>query len=78
VIGQARALRSDELVVAPDASDIDRVRLPPHPVGPDRDQRPVRSDEEAQAAQDRIKRGSAYWEAGWDWIAAQRLRRPKP
>lgn len=28
-----------------------------------------------QAARDGLERGSAYWEAGWDWIAGQRERR---
>lgn len=30
---------------------------------------------EAQAARDGQERGSAYWTAGWDWIAAERERR---
>jgi hypothetical protein len=33
---------------------------------------------EVQAAQDRLERGSFYWQAGWDWIAAQRQQRVKP
>ena len=33
---------------------------------------------EAQAAQDGLERGSAYWKAGWDWIAAQRQHRVRP
>ena len=33
---------------------------------------------EAKAAQDGLERGSAYWQAGWDWIAAQRERRVRP
>ncbi len=33
---------------------------------------------EAQAAQDGLERGSAYWQAGWDWIAAQRQHRVRP
>ena len=33
---------------------------------------------EAQAAQDGLERGSAYWQAGWDWIAAQREHRVRP
>ena len=33
---------------------------------------------EAQAAQDDLERGSAYWEAGWGWIAAQRQHRVRP
>ena len=31
-----------------------------------------------QAARDGLERGSAYWDAGWDWIAAQRERGAKP
>jgi hypothetical protein len=30
---------------------------------------------EAQAAQDGIQRGSAYRQAGWEWIAEQRKTR---
>jgi hypothetical protein len=33
---------------------------------------------EAQAAQDGFERGSAYWRAGWDWIAEQRKTRAHP
>jgi hypothetical protein len=33
---------------------------------------------EAQAAQDGLERGSAYWRAGWDWIAEQRKTRAHP
>jgi hypothetical protein len=33
---------------------------------------------EAQAARGGIQRGSAYWQAGWDWIAAQRKSRRLP
>ena len=33
---------------------------------------------EAKAAQDGLERGSAYWDAGWDWIAAGRVRRAVP
>ena len=33
---------------------------------------------EAQAAQDGLERGSAYWQVGWDWIAAQRQHRVRP
>jgi hypothetical protein len=33
---------------------------------------------EAQAAQDGVERGSADWEAGWDWIAEQRRSRMRP
>jgi hypothetical protein len=33
---------------------------------------------EAQAAQDGLERGSAYWEVGWVWIAEQRTRRVRP
>jgi hypothetical protein len=25
-----------------------------------------------------VERGSAYWQAGWDWIAAQRKTRRLP
>jgi hypothetical protein len=32
---------------------------------------------EAQAARDGLERG-AYGDAGWDWIAAERERRPTP
>lgn len=32
----------------------------------------------AQAARDGLERGSAYWEAGWEWIAEQRERRARP
>ena len=30
---------------------------------------------EAPAARDGLERGSAYWQAGWEWIAAQREHR---
>jgi hypothetical protein len=33
---------------------------------------------EAQAARDALERGSAYWQAGWDWIAGQRELRVRP
>ena len=33
---------------------------------------------EAKAAEDGLERGSAYWEAGWDWIAEQRQHRMRP
>jgi hypothetical protein len=33
---------------------------------------------EANAAQDGLERGSAYWQAGWDWIAEQRKTRRPP
>jgi hypothetical protein len=33
---------------------------------------------EAQAALDGLSRGSAYWEAGWNWIASQRAERRRP
>ena len=33
---------------------------------------------EAQAAQDGLERGAAYWEAGWEWIAEQRRSRVRP
>jgi hypothetical protein len=29
---------------------------------------------EAQAAEDGLQRGSAYWDAGWAWIAEHRVR----
>lgn len=32
----------------------------------------------AKAAQDGLERGSAYWEAGWDWISAERVKQVKP
>jgi hypothetical protein len=31
-----------------------------------------------QAARDGMERGAAYWDAGWAWIAEQRLRRVRP
>jgi hypothetical protein len=31
-----------------------------------------------QAAQDRLERGSAYWQADWDWTAEQREHRVRP
>ena len=31
-----------------------------------------------QAARDGLERGSAYWDAGWDWIGAQRELRAAP
>jgi hypothetical protein len=33
---------------------------------------------ETQAEQDGLQRGAAYWQAGWDWIAAQRRSRVRP
>jgi hypothetical protein len=33
---------------------------------------------ESQAARDGLERGSAYWQAGWEWIAEQRERRVRP
>jgi hypothetical protein len=33
---------------------------------------------EAKAAQDGLERGSAYWDAGWVWIAEQRQHRVRP
>jgi hypothetical protein len=33
---------------------------------------------EAKAAQDGLERLSAYWQAAWDWIAAQLERRAIP
>jgi hypothetical protein len=33
---------------------------------------------EAQAVQDGLERGAAYWDAGWVWIAEQRRRRTLP
>jgi hypothetical protein len=33
---------------------------------------------QAQAARDGLERGSAYWDAGWAWIAAQRRQRARP
>ncbi|HET9520284.1 MAG TPA: hypothetical protein VFO73_04480 [Candidatus Limnocylindrales bacterium] len=32
----------------------------------------------AQAARRRLDRGSAYWEAAWHWIAAERRLRSRP
>jgi len=29
----------------------------------------------AQAAQEGLGRGAAYWQAGWDWIAEERQHR---
>ena len=47
-----------------------------------RQRRPVRGDcrrwiaaWEAQAAEDGLERGSAYWQAAWDLIAAERRKR---
>ena len=33
---------------------------------------------EAKAADDALERGSAYWQAGWTWIAEQRQQRVLP
>ncbi len=33
---------------------------------------------EEQAARDGIERGAANWDAGWEWIAAQRERGARP
>jgi hypothetical protein len=33
---------------------------------------------EFQAERDGLDRGSAYWEAGWSWIAEQRRSRVRP
>jgi hypothetical protein len=33
---------------------------------------------EAQTAQADLERGSAYWQAGWDWISGQRKTRRLP
>jgi hypothetical protein len=33
---------------------------------------------EAKAAEVDLERASAYWQAGWDWIAEQRTRRVRP
>jgi hypothetical protein len=33
---------------------------------------------EARAAQDGLERGSAYWQAAWEWIAEQRASRRLP
>jgi hypothetical protein len=33
---------------------------------------------EAEAAQDGLERGTAYWQARWDWIAEQRQHRVRP
>jgi hypothetical protein len=33
---------------------------------------------ETQAAHDGVQRGSAYWEAGWAWIAERRRSRVRP
>ena len=30
---------------------------------------------DTKTAEDRLERGSGYWQAGWDWIAAQREHR---
>jgi hypothetical protein len=31
-----------------------------------------------KATEDGLERGSAYWDAAWAWIAAERVRRVKP
>jgi hypothetical protein len=33
---------------------------------------------EAQAARQNLDRGHAYWDAAWEWIAAEREKRAKP
>ena len=33
---------------------------------------------DAQAAQDGLERGSAYWQAGWDWVAEQLTNPVRP
>jgi hypothetical protein len=33
---------------------------------------------EAWAAEEGLERGSAYWQAGWAWIAEQRRSRVRP
>jgi hypothetical protein len=33
---------------------------------------------DAEAADDGLERGSAYWAAGWAWIAADRRERRDP
>ena len=33
---------------------------------------------EDKAAEDGLERGSAYWQAGWTWIAQERTRRVRP
>ena len=33
---------------------------------------------EAEAAQDGLERGAAYWEAGWEWITEEREHRVRP
>ena len=33
---------------------------------------------EAKAAADGLERGAAYWDATWQWIAAQREHRVRP
>ena len=33
---------------------------------------------ELEAARLGLERGTPYWDAGWDWIAAQRERRARP
>jgi hypothetical protein len=31
-----------------------------------------------QATGDGLERGSAYWQAGWEWVAEQRQQRVRP
>jgi hypothetical protein len=33
---------------------------------------------ESKAAEDGLQRGSAYWQAGWVWVAEQRQQRVRP
>jgi hypothetical protein len=33
---------------------------------------------EAKATEDRLERGSTFWEAGWAWISAGRKERMRP
>lgn len=33
---------------------------------------------EGQAARDGLEHGSAYWDAAWEWIATERLKRARP
>lgn len=33
---------------------------------------------EAQATRDGLEPGSAYWDAAWEWIAAEREHRARP
>jgi hypothetical protein len=31
-----------------------------------------------QAASEGVERGSGYWDRAYDWIAAERMKRPRP